>query len=54
VADPTFVDAQPLQFSNQEARAEALERARDELSLVAARWAQAELSSQTHEAIEAL
>src|ERR1700761_6679426 len=54
VADPTFVDAQPLQFSNQEARAEALERARDELSLVAVRWAQAELSSQTHEAIEAL
>jgi FMN-dependent NADH-azoreductase len=54
VADPTFVDAQPLQFSNQEARAEALERAREELSLVAAHWAQAELSSQTHEAIAAL
>lgn len=39
VADPTFVDAQPLQFSNQEARAEALERARAELSTVAAAWA---------------
>jgi FMN-dependent NADH-azoreductase len=54
VADPTFVDAQPLQFSNQEARAEALERARDELSSVAARWVEAELSSQTHEEIAAL
>ncbi|AIP36010.1 NADPH-dependent FMN reductase family protein [Paraburkholderia xenovorans LB400] len=39
VADPAFVDAQPLQFSNQEARAEALERARAELSTVAAAWA---------------
>ena len=39
VAAPTFVDAQPLQFANQEARAEALERARDELSAVAASWA---------------
>ncbi|NPT33340.1 FMN-dependent NADH-azoreductase [Paraburkholderia xenovorans] len=39
VADPTFVDAQPLQFSNQEARAEALERARAKLSTVAAAWA---------------
>lgn len=39
VAEPTFVDAQPLQFSNQEARAEALERARAELSTVAAAWA---------------
>jgi FMN-dependent NADH-azoreductase len=54
VADPTFVDAQPLQFSNQEARAEALERAREELSLVAVRWALAELPSQTQETIEAL
>ena len=54
VADPTFVDAQPLQFSNQEARAEALERARDELSSVAARWVEAELSSQTREEIAAL
>jgi FMN-dependent NADH-azoreductase len=38
-AAPTFVDAQPLQFANQEARAEALERARNELSAVAASWA---------------
>jgi FMN-dependent NADH-azoreductase len=54
VAEPTFVDAQPLQFSNQEARAEALERARDELSLVAARWVEAEQSSQTQEEVAAL
>jgi FMN-dependent NADH-azoreductase len=54
VSDPTFVDAQPLQFSNQEARAEALERARDELSSVAARWVEAELPSQTREEIAAL
>ncbi|HEX7931604.1 MAG TPA: NAD(P)H-dependent oxidoreductase [Paraburkholderia sp.] len=39
VAEPTFVDAQPLQFADQEARAEALERARNELSAVAANWA---------------
>jgi FMN-dependent NADH-azoreductase len=54
VADPTFVDAQPLQFSNQEAREEALERARDELAAVASRWAQAEPSSQQNEAAAAL
>lgn len=36
---PTFVDAQPLQFANPEARAEALERARAELDAVAANWA---------------
>ncbi|MCX4146219.1 NAD(P)H-dependent oxidoreductase [Paraburkholderia madseniana] len=39
VADPTFVDAQPLQFSDQAARIEALERARTELAAVAAHWA---------------
>jgi FMN-dependent NADH-azoreductase len=39
VAGPTFVDAQPLQFANPEARAEALERARAELAAVAASWA---------------
>ncbi len=39
VTSPTFVDAQPLQFANQEARAEALDHARSELSAVAARWA---------------
>jgi FMN-dependent NADH-azoreductase len=45
VAAPTFVDAQPLQFANLEARAEALERARGELAGIAAQWAQ-----QTHTA----
>jgi FMN-dependent NADH-azoreductase len=39
VADPTFVDAQPLQFSDQVSRIEALERARTELAAVAANWA---------------
>ncbi len=42
VASPTFVDAQPLQFSDQEARAEALVRAQAELAAVAAEWARAE------------
>jgi FMN-dependent NADH-azoreductase len=39
VARPTFVDAQPLQFADPEARAAALERARGELAAVAAQWA---------------
>jgi FMN-dependent NADH-azoreductase len=39
VADPSFVDAQPLQFANPQARAEALERARAELAAVVAHWA---------------
>ncbi|NYH24533.1 FMN-dependent NADH-azoreductase [Paraburkholderia bryophila] len=39
VANPTFVDAQPLQFSDQQARIEALERAHRELDAVAAQWA---------------
>ncbi|CAE6713370.1 FMN-dependent NADH-azoreductase [Paraburkholderia domus] len=39
VADPAFVDAQPLQFSDEAARLEALERARTELIAVAANWA---------------
>ncbi|MFM0009671.1 NAD(P)H-dependent oxidoreductase [Paraburkholderia sediminicola] len=38
-ADPSFVDAQPLQFADQPARTEALERARSELATVAANWA---------------
>ncbi len=38
VADPAFVDAQPLQFADQEARNEALARARAELDTVAERW----------------
>jgi FMN-dependent NADH-azoreductase len=40
VAAPTFVDAQPLEFANPDAREQALERARDELSAVAAQWAE--------------
>lgn len=39
VQDPRFVDAQPLQFANPEARSEALERARQELRQVAGQWA---------------
>jgi FMN-dependent NADH-azoreductase len=39
VADPRFVDAQPLQFSDQEARAAAIVRAKAELGDVAAEWA---------------
>jgi FMN-dependent NADH-azoreductase len=39
VTRPTFVDAQPLQFANPEARTEALERARAELAAVATQWA---------------
>ena len=39
VANPTFVDAQPLQFSDQASRTAALERARTELAAVAANWA---------------
>ncbi|MFM0740952.1 NAD(P)H-dependent oxidoreductase [Paraburkholderia xenovorans] len=41
VAEPGFVDAQPLQFSEPAARMAALERARAELSTVAAKWAAA-------------
>jgi FMN-dependent NADH-azoreductase len=40
VTEPGFVDAQPLQFAEPEARAEALERARAELDAVAANWAE--------------
>ncbi|CAG4902280.1 FMN-dependent NADH-azoreductase [Paraburkholderia gardini] len=46
VAGPTFVDAQPLQFSDQEARTAALARARSELSNIAVQWA-------IHEAVAA-
>jgi FMN-dependent NADH-azoreductase len=42
VSKPDFVDAQPLQFADQQARAEALERARAELASVATRWARSE------------
>lgn len=54
VAEPTFVDAQPLQFSDQEARTQALERARGELSAIAARWAKVETSSNVQEEAGAL
>jgi FMN-dependent NADH-azoreductase len=53
VADPRFVDAQPLQFADQEARAAALLRAKEELVEVAAEWAaweQARLASDVLEA----
>lgn len=39
VAAPQFVDAQPLQFADPEARAAGLARARWELERVAAQWA---------------
>jgi FMN-dependent NADH-azoreductase len=52
VAGPTFVDAQPLQFANPEARAAALERARGELAAVAAQWAKGErVANQEAEAL---
>jgi FMN-dependent NADH-azoreductase len=38
VKSPYFVDAQPLQFADQEARKEALERARRDLETVAQEW----------------
>jgi FMN-dependent NADH-azoreductase len=44
VSAPQFVDAQPLQFSDQEARTEALKRAHRELADVAADWAAWELA----------
>ena len=41
VHSPYFVDAQPLQFADQEARKAGLERARHELEAVAEEWAEA-------------
>ena len=38
VENPHFVDAQPLQFSDQPAREEALQRAYTELDIVAKEW----------------
>lgn len=38
VSEPTFVDAQPVQFAQPHQCAEALERARRELAGVASRW----------------
>jgi FMN-dependent NADH-azoreductase len=39
VKDMTFVDAQPMQFADQDAREAAIVRARQELADVAAQWA---------------
>ncbi|CAI3935915.1 FMN-dependent NADH-azoreductase [Commensalibacter communis] len=39
VDHPQFVDAQPLQFSDQESRLQALARAKEELTSVAKQWA---------------
>lgn len=39
VTNPTFVDAQPVQFARSEDRADALARAKSELALIAVRWA---------------
>ncbi|WCM18490.1 NAD(P)H-dependent oxidoreductase [Paraburkholderia bryophila] len=50
VANPTFVDAQPLQFSDQQARAEALERAHRELDAVAVQWANTQSQVEADEA----
>lgn len=38
VSEPTFVDAQPVQFAQPEQCVEALERARGELAALANRW----------------
>ena len=54
VAHPTFVDAQPLQFSDQVSRTEALKRAHAELDAVAAQWANATTSISETESAEAL
>jgi FMN-dependent NADH-azoreductase len=53
VAEPTFVDAQPLQFANPEARTEALERAHAELDAVASSWA-APASQSSNENVDVL
>lgn len=42
VADPQFVDAQPLQFAHEIERAAALKRAKRELAAVAGLWADAD------------
>jgi FMN-dependent NADH-azoreductase len=51
VADPTFVDAQPLQFADPEARTEALERAHAELDAVAVEWAKSSSSVETNDEV---
>lgn len=54
VAHPTFVDAQPLQFSDQASRIEALKRAHAEIEAVAAEWANPKMSIAEAETAEAL
>ncbi|EUK17976.1 FMN-dependent NADH-azoreductase [Commensalibacter papalotli (ex Servin-Garciduenas et al. 2014)] len=39
VENPQFVNAQPLQFADQEARTQALARAKEELTYIAHKWA---------------
>jgi FMN-dependent NADH-azoreductase len=51
VADPMFVDAQPLQFADPEARTEALERAHAELDAVAVEWAKSSSSVETNDEV---
>ena len=53
VDDPRFVDAQPLQFSDQDARIAALVRAKEELGDVAAEWAAWEYARLGLEVLEA-
>nr|WKF56519.1 FMN-dependent NADH-azoreductase 1 [Paraburkholderia busanensis] len=53
VANPTFVDAQPMQFSDQKSREAALERAQRELDAVAAQWATGVSTVETDRADEA-
>ena len=45
VASPVFIDAQPLQFADPEARAGALQRARSEIEDLAVAWSQRERAS---------
>jgi FMN-dependent NADH-azoreductase len=52
VAEPLFVDAQPLQFSDQAARREALARAQLELASVASEWAHWERARSAEEQLQ--
>jgi len=38
VANPAFVDAQPMQFARENERADALARAKEELAALAEYW----------------
>jgi FMN-dependent NADH-azoreductase len=52
VVEPRFVDAQPLQFADQEARAVALLRAQAELATLAGEWANWERERVAAETVE--